>query len=643
MTDIEMGRSFDYSYPMGLDFRPGSKLHQRIAKELFARAEQSKAEMSKRYPVWDKITDKLTCYMAPEDMDPRDARAKAKNPRTPVVIVPQAFAILDTILTYYINAFGDGVLFKYEPVAPEDKPAAKMLEHVVNNQATRSKMLLSMYIQWRDALAYGLGISHIRWHEDFGKTTKRVPKEIGFDPLSRKPITIEVDSSERIKTYEGSVLDNIHPRNYFPDTSLPCHKFQEGEFLSFISSKSYVTLLNMEQNGGGSYFNVGYLKDTNGALKLKDTAPENQLVHPDDVQESGGTKSSMVDVLHFYWTLIPSDWGLGKSVYPEKWLFEVAGEKRIIIRAQPMNLNHNKYPVAVCAPFFDGYTVAPVSLMELLYELQNAIDWLWRSRFRNVNAAMNNKIIIDPFLARYDQALDTESNVICIREHVWGRGVQNAMEHIPVPDVTQGHILDIGHLTDIMQRVSGAVDSIQGVVRPSGERRSATEMRDARMSALSRIQKGTRLASLQSMYDLGFFMGYHTQQFMSTDTYIKLIGESYVDLVKLYNTDTIKVTPEDIQLAFDVVPADAVTPGGEYLPDLINLFQLTSANPYTAAAYDPVKQTLDMYTRLGVKGAYQFLVMPEEQAMRQAQLMGAAPMGASNLQGMKGSMNAAPQ
>lgn len=645
-SKITLGDSFDYSYPMGLDFAPTSKLHSRIVQEVKSRAKCSQGEMSKRYPIWEKTRDKLTCFVAPDKIDPRDKLLQEKNEDYPAtVIIPSTYAILDTILTYWLTAFGDGPLFRYDGVGPEDHPAAKLLEHVVNNQARRSKMLLNLYVQWRDALAYGLGISCVRWHEEYGRRTVMKDVEIGFEPVSGAPITIPKPFSERVHIYEGSVIDNISPMDYFPDTAVPCHQVQNMEFVGFLTKSNYVSLLNLERNQPDTYFNVQYLKDCVGRSFLRETLKEDNLVHPDDLQSGSRSKSSSIDILNFYWELIPAEWGLGKSRYPEKWLFQVASEKDIIIRAQPINLNHNRFPLTVIAPTFDGYTAAPVSLLEIIYELQNAIDWLWRARFRNVTSALNSKFLLDPYLARYDQAISTDSNIVCIREHVWGRGVQNAMEQLTVSDVTQNNIRDIGVISDIIQRVTGAVDSIQGVVRPTGERRSATEMRDARLSALSRIQKGTRLASLQGMYDLGFLLGYHTQQFMSHDTWIRIIGDSYKDLMMIYGKDQVLVSPEQLQIAFDVIPADAVTPGGEFLPELIQLFQLTSSNPLTAKAYDPVKQTQDLYQRAGVKGSYRFLLLPDEQVQQQAEMMSAVPVDGAQipgLQGLNGGMNAAP-
>jgi len=75
---------------------------------------------------------------------------------------------------------------------------------------------------------------------------------------------------------------------------------------------------------------------------------------------------------------------------------------------------------------------------------------------------------------------------------------------------------------------------------------------------------------------------------------------------------------------FDLVVSDGSNPGGEFLTDLIQMYQIVRGDPETAKAFDPVRMVLDMYIRANVKGASRFLrvqtppnmnVMPDEQAM----------------------------
>ena len=628
MLDVN---KLDYDYPMGMNLKPGSKLHARLITRLMAMAKYSQKEMSKRYSKWDAIDQKLSAYVV---MDEEEASLKAADDSKPVnVIVPVSHALLDTLLTYLITSFGDGMLFKYRAVGADDRAKGLLLELLIHGQCERAKVLLDLYVQWRDSLAYGFGVVAPRWEQDWGRVTRMVDDEFISDVTGQTVTMGKKKISERKMLYEGNVLDSINPRNYFPDPQVPVHKVQRGEFVCILNERNYMELVENERQEPQTYFNARYLRNKTNRSSLRAADPTTDAAYKvRDSFDSATGYTQPIDLLSFFCTIIPSEWGVGKSVYPEKWLFEVAGDQTIL-RAQPLNLNHNLYPVAVCAPNFDGYSVAPVSTIELTHELQVAIDWLYKSRLHNVRTSLNNRLVLDPWLARYDDALSQKAGgVIRIREHVWGRGVQNAVAQLPVQDVTMSHWADISQASDIAQRTSGAVDSLQGVVRPSGERRSATEMRDTRMSALSRIQKASRLISMQSMQDLGRMFASHTQQFMTKDTWVQLAGEHLLELAKQFgDAEQVKLTPEEILIDFDVMPSDGTTPGGEYLPDLVQMFQMSHSIPQSAMAFDPVKQMLDLYRRAGVKDASKFVkaeveILPDEQALEKAQALGAMPV-----------------
>jgi len=625
MLEVEQ---LDYKYPFNLDLRPTSALHQKLIGRLMAMAKYSQTEMQKRYSKWDEITQKISAYAV---LNEEEARLKAADNSKPIqVIVPMSHALLDTLLTYLMSTYGDGVIFRYLPVGPEDTTKAMLLELLIHTQVEKSKMLLDMYVQWRDAWSLGIGIVAPRWRERWGRKEMLVDDVYTSDVTGQQIVIGQKKASFRSMLFEGNVLDCVHPKHYFPDPAVSMHKIQDGEFVCILNERNYMSILEAERDDT-NYFNGRHLRNRVTISRLRgDDVYTDAAYRVRDQKDKGGTQP--VDVLSFFCNIIPAEWGVGKSVYPEKWLFEVAGDA-ILIRAQPLNLNHCMFPVAVCAPNFDGYTIAPISTLELTHELQVAIDWLYKSRLHNVRTSLNNRLVIDPYLARYDDAISGEpGGAIRIREHVWGRGVQNAVEQLPVSDVTASHWSDIGYANDIAQRSSGAVDTLQGVVRPSGERRSATEMRDTRMSAVSRLQKAAKLISLQSMRDLGLMLASHTQQFMTTDAYVRTAGDYLVELAKIYqNQDIIKVSPQDILIDYDVLPADATTPGGEYLPDLIQAFQLSHTIPQSAMAFDPVKQMLDIYRRAGVKDATKFIradvqLLPDEQAVEKAMKLGAMPL-----------------
>ena len=69
-----------------------------------------------------------------------------------------------------------------------------------------------------------------------------------------------------------------------------------------------------------------------------------------------------------------------------------------MVRAKPLGLSHGMYPIACIAPDFDGYSVAPLSRLEMLQGLQTTVDWLFNSHIANVRKAINDMLIVDPYM-----------------------------------------------------------------------------------------------------------------------------------------------------------------------------------------------------------------------------------------------------
>ena len=123
-----------------------------------------------------------------------------------------------------------------------------------------------------------------------------------------------------------------------------------------------------------------------------------------------------------YIDLIPKDWELSNNEYPEKWLFEVAADS-IVIGAMKIEQNHGMYPVANASPDFDGYTPTPMSRLEVLYGLQHTMDWLFNSHIANVRKAINDMLVIDPWMVNINDVKDPKAGkLIRLRRPAWGKG-----------------------------------------------------------------------------------------------------------------------------------------------------------------------------------------------------------------------------
>lgn len=633
------GEVREYKYPNGLNLKPGSKEHQDLLTKLTARIRESSARISEKFPTWKKIDRNLTAYIP---LDDAERLVKERDDRKPVsIVVPYSFATLETLLTYMASAFLDGTIFKYEGVGPEDKVGAILLEKIVELQCIKAKAALGLHTAYRDGFSYGIGIAAPMWETRYGKKT--VLQEDGimsavfkrFLPMGKKRV------SEDALLFEGNVIKNIDPYLYLPDPNVPIDAPQRGEYLGWIEETNYMKLLEAERNDG-KFFNVQYLREvsgTSGRSQYNKQATDSGRYDKVSTSTTNNNETRPIDAIWLYVNLIPKEWKLGTGEYPEKWLFGV-GMDKVIIMASPMNLNHNMFPVAVCAPDSDGYSVSPVSRLEMVYGLQETLDWLFSSHITNIRKAINDMLIVDPSLININDLKDpAPGKLIRMRRAAWGRGIDNAVKQLHVTDITANHMRDSGVITDLMQKCTGSVDSIMGFQRRGGERVSADESRGTRSGALSRLGKAARIVSLQMMQDLGYMMGSHTQQLMTKSTYIKIAGRWPEDLMKEYGTDgsdRAMVSPLDLAIDFDIYSKDGSIQGTEN-PDLwIQLYQVLSTNPVLTQQYDMGRIFMHIARQLGAKDTQDFLVkkapqVPQMQASVQPDAQVEQQVQAGNL------------
>lgn len=606
---LQVTTDLGYTYPRGKDMRPGSPLHQRIITEVYARALESHNEMSKRYSSWKLIDESLTAYI---DLDTAEENIKDADARKPVsIVVPYTYATLETLLTYFVMAFLDNPIFRYEGTGPEDMLGAIMIEKVIDQNCQRAKVGLNLHTMFRDSFAYGFGVVHPTWVKEWGYKTETVPDGFLSQIWGQFIQTGTKKQRRDVVLYEGNALANIDPYLYLPDPNVSTHEPQKGEFVGWVEPTNYMALLREEQMSAGEIFNVQYLKGsgTSGTSVFNNSRQDSGRETKVGASMVNAASTNPVDVIYMYITLIPSDWGLGDGRYPEKWLFGMAADK-VIIKAKPLGLDHNRYPVAVCAPDFDGYSVAPIARLEMLYGLQTILNFMMNSHVSNVRKAINDMLIVDPSLINILDLKDPQpGKLIRMRRSAWGRGVENAVKQLKVEDVTKQHISDSAYIIDLFQRCSAAADSIMGIIERKGERVSAAEATGARASALSRLAKAARIVSLQAMHDIGYMFASHTVQLMEKPLWVNTSGRWGEKLAATYGAgvERIQVLPESINVDFDLMMRDGSMPNGEGQV-WTDLFRTITQQPALLGSFDVVRIFKHVARIMGAKDVDEFII-----------------------------------
>ena len=578
-THFPQDLDYEDKYPKGINLHPNSKLHKKLKNMILERARESANLMSTRFESWRKVDQYLTAYKRTDD---EEDGVVADDDRKPVSIVfPYSYAILETLLSYMMAAFFREPIFRYEGYSPDDVVGAVLLEKVVNLHCNKFKVMLNLHTMFRDSFAYGIGIVAPVW-----KVHTR-------------------------GTFQGNALENIDPYLYLPDPNVAADKIQDGEFVGWINPTNYMNLLSEETNNE-DMFNVGYL----GKISNKRTAVR-VGDQSDRSLRTGSTKSennilNPVDEIPMYIKIIPKEWGLGDGDKPEKWFFRLAADE-VIITARPAGFNHDKFPIAVCAPDFDGYSSSPLSRLEILGGLQGILDWLFNSHIANVRKAINDMIIYDPYQVNTADLEDPKpGKLIRLRRPAWGKGVKDVVQQLQVNDITRANVADSSWIVQWMQKIGATDDAAMGSLRAGGpERLTATEFQGTASGAVSRLERIAKVIGLQAMQDIGEFFADHTQQILDDDTYVKIHGDWQDVLMKEYGSDIsrgrMKVSPDDLDINYDIIVRDGSIPGSNFSDVWVRMFETLAANPELSKHFDIVRIFKHIARNSGAKNAEDFV------------------------------------
>ena len=625
----------DYTYPGDLDLKPGSDFHNELKGKIMTRARESRNEMQKRFSSWNEQDRILTTYIPLKD---KEEKLKKKDTSKPVSIVfPYTYAMLEALLTYLSMAFFQDPIFQYEGVEPGDVQGSMLLELVIRLHCIKTKVPLAVHTTLRNSLVYGLGPAAPGWTKRFGR--RPISSEVIFEGPTGQTSNREVTWVDSL-LFEGNKLDPIDPYMYLPDPSVASHDVQSGEFVGWIVRDNLMNMLSEEASSEGEVFNVKYLKAVRNKKSSMSTDQSDRSLKygGQDSRQTTPASTNHVDTVYMYVNLIPKEWKLGVSEYPEKWLFGLSSDE-VITSASKMEHAHNLYPVAVASPEFDGFSPTPIGRLEILYGLQHILDWMFNSHVANVRKSINDMFIVDPYLININDLKDPEpGKLIRLRRPAWGRGVDKVVQQLQVNDITRQNISDSTYITQWMDRIAGADQSMQGALRQGGpERLTKGEFQGTRGSAVSRLQRIAMIIGMQFMQDMGYMFAVHTQQYMRNETYVKLVGRNQDKFAGFFGErDRAPVTPYDLAIDYDVIARDGSIPGGNFSEVWFELWKVIATDPALRQEFDVFRMFSYIANELGAKNLEDFkrnaslvqpTVMSDEGVARGAEAGNLVPVG----------------
>lgn len=626
------------------DLHYDKEQHKTILSAIQERHRLSREYMSRRYTTWTDVENQFLAYLPTSENDAaRKVARKAGVPHYTTIELPYSYAIMMTAHTYLTSTLlSRAPVFQFAGRHGEAETKVQALEALIDYQIQVGEMLVPLYVWLFDALKYGLGVVGTYWDEDVQTVSRIVERKKSY-------LGIELDSTEKVrvveqvKAYSGNKVFNIRPQDFFPDPRVPIGNLQNGEFCGRIVDVSWNTIIKGEQKG--KYFNIAKLrqsKSKQSSISRDLGSPQMELPPTADTLptvEIGNV--SNVSLLEMTIEIIPTEWKLGTTKWPEKWVFTVANNC-VIIGAQPLGMYHNKFPYVTYEPEFNGYSLFNRGLLEITKPLNDVMTWLINSHFYNVRKAMNDSFIVDPSRVEIKDFRDPgPGRILRLKPSAYGSDVRTVLTQMAFTDVTKQHLGDISIVADMIQRMTGVNENVMGMVN-SGGRKSATEVRSSNALSINRMKTQAEFASAQGFSKLAAILVSQTQQMYSEEQTFRIAGSLIEG-----SAPFVQIDKEMIAGYYDFINVDGTMPIDKMA--MVNtwkeLMVQGSALPGVMEQFDFVKMFSFVAQLAGARNINQFKIQvrPDAQMQASAAAGNSIPLGGATAPGSTRGTMEAPQ
>lgn len=625
-----------------VDVKVGSDLHKKVLKEVVDRRTFSARKMTDYHRRWDEQDEVVRAYVPETELTRKQKDGKRFRREFDYISLelPYSFAIIMTAHTYWCSVFlsrNPVYQFTGRHGEPQDKIMA--IEAIMDYQLLVGMQLPVLYNWIYDLAKYGLGIVGNYWEKEEVTCAKIIEQEktimgIGTGKMEK------VRTEEKLVGYEGNKLYNVRPYDFFPDPRVPIFEFQKGEYCGRDTVSSYLSLqaqgyinITEAQKKGKAKSSAGTIQtDTSG------TAHMEQAVQPDEEQGPGVSYAYVHEMVI---KIVPDVWGLGKSKSVEYWVFTVSNQDTVI-GARPLGLYHNKFPYSVIEYGMGASEFVKLSMIDVIKPLTDSLSWLFNVHFFNVRKALNDVRVVDPSrITMSDVLRPGAGGVIKLKPAAYGTNPKDALHQLEVNDVTQMHLRDSQFVETMIQRVTGVVDNIMGMVNTSG-RKTATEVRTSTGFSTNRLKTPAEYASAVGWGPVSQMMVQNTQQLYEDEKMFRVAGNLVFEGQQRQEqqeqgqppSNGIKVSPDSISGFYDFVPVDGNLPVDRFAQASLwkeTLVQLASV-PQLALEWDIGAMIVHTMKLTGERNIDRFRLnlSPQDKLQRQAELGNNVAVGGGN-------------
>ena len=624
-----------------LELKFNTKKHNEILEALRNRLHSAAHAVAKKASEYAENEDEFMAYMKTSDADAlRESKKDEGKPEYVSLQIPYSYAVLMSWHTYVSSVFlSRSPVLQFQGRHGESEHQTQAVEAIMDYQTQVGGHLVPYYIWLLDAGKYGVGIMGNYWDEEFTQVSEIVEEPVTYLGITIAGKTQKKKRTRRVRKYQGNRLFNIRPQDFVFDSRVSLANFQKGEFCGRYTDIGWNDVAKSQEYG--QYYNVAEVrrmmnnKHNATSQGERDTGSTN-LELPDAVTKDNSTlqdelkSPDFVNIVEMHVELIPKDWGLGKSTYPEKWVFTIANDK-VIIESQPYDALHGDFPYNVLEYEMEGYGLYKRGMLEMLAPLEDTMTWLMNTHFYNVRAVLNGQFIADPSrITLSDFKSEGGGRIVRTKPTAYGQDIRTMFHQISTTDVTQNHLRDASIITDLIQRVSGVTDNIMGMVN-SGGRKSATEIRSSNAFGGNRLKTQSEYFSAMGFAPQSQQLLQNTQQKYDGEQKFKLAG----DLIDQNNAEAfMNINPESVAGFFDFVPVDGTMPVDRFAQVTMwtQMFGQLRQMPEVMAGYDMASIFAWVAQLGGLKNIKRFKinVLPPGGAQTGAANGSLVPLGGAN-------------
>lgn len=503
--------------PKDLSTRLAAKEQDELLSELrtdcLRDLKRSRSKMSRYYSDWDYA---LETYQQIRDDDSTDIKARKKREPAKQTI-PLSYAQVNTFVTYLTMLYTQNQrFFEYQPTGTEDFDIREECEKIIEREV-RNGFSTPILVQFLlDIARFNLGVLKPSWQV---RTTTITPdaSALSFSTLFSETAGLQLvqQTNEEIEVIvkEGTVVDNVSPYNFFPDTRLPMTRWHEGSFAADETVHHIREVKKMDGvEGAGELSAIGRMElEGRGTTRLEGLDKESKK--EDDF---------MVVVTEMQRWLTPTDYELSESKEEELWVIRIGNDQRVLSARKMEDANMGfTYKVAQMAP--DQHSKLSDSLSSLIDRLQETVTWLMNTRVEAVKNNIEKQLVVHSQYVELED-LQTRSPFIRMKKNtpIMG-GLDNFIQQLKTNDPTVTHIQDADTLMKMMYQVSGVNENAMGSF--TGGRRSATEARNVQAGSASRMKLIGSTVYQMALSPLGKQLLVNARQWMSEETFFKILGE----------------------------------------------------------------------------------------------------------------------